>query len=51
VRRVFEHRQAEVEGFTERHGLKLLVYFECHETAEAAITREKAIKRWRVRAD
>jgi putative endonuclease len=47
VRRVFEHRQGEVDGFTKRHGLKLLVYFESHETAEAAITREKAIKPWR----
>jgi putative endonuclease len=34
-----------VDGFAERRGAIRLVYFECHETAEAA--REKAIKRWR----
>ena len=47
VRRAFEHREGFVAGFAERHGATRLVYFECHETAEAAITREKAIKRWR----
>ncbi len=47
VRRVFEHREKSVDGFAERYGTARLVYFECHQTAEAAITREKAIKRWR----
>jgi putative endonuclease len=47
VRRAFEHREKTVDGFAERHGATRLVYFECHQTAEAAITREKAIKRWR----
>jgi putative endonuclease len=47
VRRAFEHREKTVDGFAERHGAMRLVYFECHQTAEAAITREKAIKRWR----
>ncbi len=47
VRRNFEHREKAVDGFAERHGATRLVYFECHQTAEAAITREKAIKRWR----
>ena len=47
VRRVHEHRQRFINGFAERYGAIRLVYFERHETAEAAITREKAIKRWR----
>jgi putative endonuclease len=47
VRRAFEHREKMVDGFAERHGATQLVYFECHQTAEAAIRREKAIKRWR----
>jgi len=46
VRRVFEHREGSVEGFTKRHGLKMLVYFEHHETAPLAIQREKNIKHW-----
>ena len=46
VRRVWEHREGAVEGFTRRYGLKRLVYFERHDEIVLAITREKAIKRW-----
>jgi putative endonuclease len=46
VRRIFEHREGLVRGFTKRHGVKMLVYFEQHETAIAAIQREKNIKHW-----
>jgi putative endonuclease len=46
VRRVFEHREGLVEGFTKDHGLKMLVWFEAHETILGAIAREKAIKNW-----
>jgi putative endonuclease len=35
-----------VEGFTRKYGVKMLVYFEPHETAESAITREKQLKKW-----
>jgi putative endonuclease len=34
------------EGFTKRYGIKRLVYFENHGTAQAAIQREKNIKHW-----
>jgi putative endonuclease len=47
VRRAFEHREKFLKGFAERYGATRLVYFERHEAAEAAITREKAIKCWR----
>jgi putative endonuclease len=46
VRRVFEHRSGLVEGFTRRHGLKRLVYFEPYEDIQAAIQREHNIKHW-----
>jgi putative endonuclease len=46
VRRVFEHRNGMVPGFTKRYGVKQLVYFEEHSTAGAAIQREKNIKHW-----
>jgi putative endonuclease len=46
VRRVWEHKSKTVEGFTERYGVDRLVYFELHDTAEGAITREKQIKKW-----
>jgi putative endonuclease len=34
VRRVYEHREGLADGFTKRHGVKKLVYFEHHERAE-----------------
>jgi putative endonuclease len=46
VRRIYEHRENLVEGFTKEHGVKLLVYYEPHATAMAAIQREKNIKHW-----
>jgi len=46
VRRTFEHRSGEAKGFTRKHGVKRLVYFEQHDTAYAAITREKRLKKW-----
>ena len=46
VRRAFEHREGLVKGFTARYGLKMLVYFERHDFAYAAIQREKNIKHW-----
>jgi len=47
VRRVYEHREGLVEGFTQRYALKTLVYFERHDEIVAAIAREKAIKAWK----
>ncbi len=47
LRRFYEHRVGAVAGFTQRYGLKRLVYFECHEEIVAAIQREKAVKGWR----
>ena len=47
VGRVWQHREGVVEGFTTRYDAKQLVWFEMHQDAEAAITREKRIKRWR----
>jgi putative endonuclease len=46
-RRAWEHREGVAEGFTKRYGVKLLVWFELHDTMEAAIVREKQIKEWR----
>ena len=46
VRRVYEHREGLAESFTKRYGIKMLVYFEPHETIEAALQREKNLKHW-----
>jgi putative endonuclease len=46
VQRVWQHREGVADGFTRRHGLKRLVYFEQREEIVAAILREKTIKHW-----
>ena len=45
-RRLWEHREGVVEGFTKEYGVKTLVWYEMHDNAEAAITREKRLKKW-----
>jgi putative endonuclease len=47
ARRVFEHKQGLIEGFTKKHGLKNLVYYEIYEDIRCAISREKLIKKWK----
>ena len=46
LRRVFEHKEGLIEGFTKTYGVKNLVYFEEWVTASAAIHREKRLKKW-----
>jgi len=46
IKRVWEHKEDVVPGFTKQYGVHLLVWFEMHETMDAAITREKQIKKW-----
>ena len=46
VRRTYQHREGVVAGFTKKYQVKRLVYFEPHDTARAAIQREKNIKHW-----
>jgi putative endonuclease len=47
IRRVWQHKQGLVEGFTKKYGVKSLVYFEVHQTALSAIAREKQFKKWK----
>jgi putative endonuclease len=44
VKRAWQHRESVVDGFTKRHGCKILVWFEPHDTMETSIAREKQIK-------
>ena len=46
-KRVWQHREGEVPGYTSRYGITQLVYFEPHDDIEQAIAREKRLKRWR----
>ena len=46
VRRVWEHKEKVVESITKKYEVNRLVYYEVHESADAAITREKRLKKW-----
>ena len=45
-KRVWQHREGDVDGFTKEYGIKTLVWHEMHDNAESAITREKRLKKW-----
>jgi putative endonuclease len=46
VRRTWEHRNGVVPGFSRKYGVKSLVWYEVHDTREAAFQRERQIKKW-----
>ena len=46
VKRIWEHKNDVVEGFTRKYRVHTLVYFEMHADMTAAITREKQLKKW-----
>jgi putative endonuclease len=47
IKRVWEHKNDMIEGFTKRYRVHNLVWFEQHETMESAMLREQAIKEWK----
>ena len=47
ARRIYEHKSKLVPGFTEKYQVRKLVYFEETSDVEAALAREKEIKKWR----
>ena len=46
ARRVWEHKNDLVDGFSKEYGVHRLVWYEIHEDVLAAITREKQLKKW-----
>lgn len=46
VKRVYEHKNSFVDGFTKQYNLKNLVYYEVYDEIEEAIKREKQLKNW-----
>lgn len=46
-RRIYEHRNKLLEGFTKKYNVHKLVYFEETADVNSAIAREKEIKKWR----
>ena len=47
ARRVWEHKNKVVPGFTRRYGVERLVWFEAHYSSDEALRREKRIKEWK----
>jgi putative endonuclease len=47
IRRIWEHKMKFVPGFTAKYGVDRLVWFEAHQTREAAWRRERQIKEWK----
>jgi putative endonuclease len=46
-RRIYEHKNKLIKGFTEKYNVNKLVYFEQTQDVLASISREKEIKKWR----
>ena len=47
IRRVYEHKNKVIKGFTEKYNVNKLVYYETTKNVETAILREKENKKWR----
>ena len=45
-RRIYEHKNKIIEGFSSKYNLNKLVYYECFDSEEFAILREKQLKGW-----
>lgn len=45
-KRILEHKNKVVEGFTKKYNIDKLVYYELTENIESALNREKQLKRW-----
>jgi len=46
IRRTWQHKEDIVESLTSKYAVHLLAWYEIHESIEAAITREKQLKKW-----
>ena len=46
LKRVWEHKNDSIDGFTKRYGIHRLVFYELYEDMVSAITREKQMKKW-----
>jgi putative endonuclease len=46
VKRIHEHKEKLVDGFSKKYGLDRLVYYEIYEDIQLAIQREKQLKKW-----
>ena len=47
IKRVYEHKNKSTDGFTQKHNVSLLVYYEIFDDIVSAIEREKQLKNWK----
>ncbi len=47
IKRIWEHKNGIIKGFTEKYKVSQLVYYEHHEIAESALKRERNMKEWK----
>jgi len=47
AQRIWQHKNNQTPGFTQKYNIHNLVYYEQHEAMESAITREKQMKKWK----
>ncbi len=47
LKRIWEHKNNVVEGFTKKYSVYTLVWYEVHQCIDSAITREKQLKKWK----
>ena len=47
IKRIWQHKNELLEGFSKKYKVKNLVYYEVHNNVGSALTREKQIKKWR----
>ena len=47
IKRIYEHKNNLIEGFTKKYNIHNLVYYEITEDVNSAIAREKQLKRWK----
>jgi putative endonuclease len=46
IRRVWQHKEGVIPGFAQQYGVKMLVWYEQHETRVSALQRERQMKKW-----
>ena len=46
ARRIYEHKQGLIDGFTKEYNVNKLVYYETHSSFKSAVKREKQLKNW-----
>ena len=47
IKRIHQHKESSIDGFTKKYNVHTLVWYEIHDDIRVAIRREKQLKKWR----